>query len=65
MDTSKTSDAGFADSASVGVWFKDAVNYVYHINVMNGSGSGFVPAGTYTREQSYITIYRLFLAAKG
>ncbi len=62
MDTAATGSAPFADSGSVGVWFKDAVNFVHQINVMSGSGGNFLPTGTYTREQSYITIYRLFKA---
>ena len=63
MDTSKVESASFADSEKVGVWFTDAVNFVYQINVMSGTGSNnFSPLGTYTREQSYIAIYRLFQA---
>lgn len=62
MDTSKVEAAPFTDSDAVGVWFTDAVNFVYQINVMGGSGDGFSPLGTYTREQSYVTIYRLFQA---
>lgn len=62
MDISNASTAPFADSNAVGVWFKDAVNFVHQINVMSGSGGNFLPTGTYTREQSYITIYRLFKA---
>jgi hypothetical protein len=66
MDTSGVTAAGFADSGDVGVWFTDAVNFVYQINVMGGTGNNsFSPLGTYTREQSYITIYRLFLAVAG
>ena len=63
MDTSKVGTASFADSGDVGVWFTDAVNFVYQINVMTGTGNNnFSPLGTYTREQSYIAIYRLFQA---
>lgn len=63
MDTSKVESASFADGDKVGVWFTDAVNFVYQINVMSGTGSNnFSPLGTYTREQSYIAIYRLFQA---
>lgn len=66
MDTSKADSAGFADGDSVGIWFKDAVNFVYQINVMGGTGNNsFSPLGTYTREQSYITIHRLFQAIVG
>lgn len=62
MDVSNADAAPFADSDAVGIWFKDAVNFVHQIDVMSGSGGNFLPAGTYTREQSYITIYRLFKA---
>ena len=63
MDTTQVGSAGFRDDGSVGVWFKDAVNFVYQINVMSGTGNdNFTPLGTYTREQSYVTIYRLFQA---
>ena len=63
MDTSNVENAGFVDSDKVGVWFTDAVNFVYQINVMSGTGgNAFTPLGTYTREQSYVTIYRLFQA---
>ena len=63
MDTSQVGSAGFNDDGSVGVWFKDAVNFVYQINVMSGTGNNnFSPLGNYTREQSYVTIYRLFQA---
>ncbi len=63
MDTSNAEDAGFTDSDTVGVWFKDAVNFVCQTGVMGGTGgNAFSPTGTYTREQSYVTIYRLFQA---
>lgn len=66
MDTSKVESTTFSDDKNIGVVFKDAVNFVYQINVMNGTGSGnFSPTGNYTREQSYVTIYRLFQAVMG
>lgn len=66
MDTSKVESASFADGGTVGVWFTDAVNFVYQINVMGGTGgNNFTPLGTYTREQSFVTIYRLFRAVLG
>ena len=64
MDTSHVTAATFADSAQIGTAFTNAVNFVYQHNIMSGTGSNcFSPLGTYTREQSYVTIYRLFLAA--
>jgi hypothetical protein len=66
MDTSQVTAAGFTDSGDVGVWFTDAVNFVYQINVMSGTGNNsFSPLGTYNREQSFVTIYRLFQAVVG
>lgn len=63
MDTTKLTNAQFTDSDTVGVWFQDAVNFVSQIQVMSGTGGNqFSPLGTYTREQSYVTIYRLFQA---
>ena len=63
MDTGNVAVAGFTDSGEVGVWFTDAVNFVYQINVMSGTGNNTLsPLGSYTREQSYVTIYRLFQA---
>lgn len=65
MDTSKITASTFSDGDQVGVWFKDAVSFVSQINVMSGTGNGFSPLGSYTREQSYVTIYRLFQAVTG
>lgn len=64
MDTTQIEDAQFADVAAIDEVFRDAVNYVYQISVMNGTGGGkFTPEDNYTREQSFVTIYRLFQAA--
>lgn len=61
IDTSDVENANYTDSDEVGVWFTDAVNFVNQINVMNGTGNGqFTPLGTYSREQSYMTMHRLF-----
>ena len=63
MDTSNVTAADFADGDTIGAVFQDSVNFVYQINVMNGTGgNNFSPKGSYTREQSYMTIYRLFQA---
>lgn len=66
MDTSNPKSVSFADSGSVASWAIDSINFVNQINVMTGTGSNaFSPLGSYTREQSFMTIYRLFLAAVG
>ena len=63
MEVDSVSNAGFVDAGQIGVWFKDSVNFVYQINVMGSTGNNkFSPLGSYTREQSYMTIYRLFQA---
>jgi hypothetical protein len=51
----------FADNAAIGPWAIDAVGQVQAMAVMNGSGNNmFVPQGPYTREQSIVTILRMF-----
>ena len=65
MNTDNVRSAGFSDDASLASWGRDAVNFVYQIGVMNGTSTTqltFSPKGTYTREQSFMTIYRLFEA---
>lgn len=64
MDTTVTDDGHvFADDNNVASFFKDAVKYVFGIGVMNGTGEdNFTPLGTYTRQQSFVTVYRLFEA---
>ena len=63
MDTSSAASTSFADSGDVGVWFTDGVNFVCQIHVMGDTGGNyFSPLAPYTREQSYVAIYRLFQA---
>ncbi len=63
MDTTQAEAIQFNDGSAISSIFQDAVNFVCGINVMNGTGSNnFSPRGNYTREQSYMTIYRLFQA---
>jgi len=55
--------AKYDDAGQIGSWAVESVNYVNSIGVMQGTGDNkFSPVGTYTREQSFVTIYRLFLA---
>ncbi|MCL1896943.1 MAG: S-layer homology domain-containing protein [Clostridiales bacterium] len=55
------SPAEFADYGSVSAWATAPVDFVYATRVMTGVGGGlFDPHGYYTREQSYMTILRLF-----
>lgn len=57
-------EAVFSDSNSIATWAKAAVNYVSSSNVMKGTSNGFEAKGNYTRQQAYITIFRLFEAVK-
>jgi hypothetical protein len=51
----------FDDSALLGSWSRTAVNWCYRHGIMQGVGnSSFDPSGTYTREQSIMTILRLY-----
>lgn len=63
VDTT-SKEAEFADSSSIDSWAKDAVNYVSSSKIMNGTGKGFEAKENYTRQQAYITIFRLFEAIK-
>lgn len=57
------SQVNFADAASVQSYAKEAVAYVKALGVMNGtSATTFSPYGTYTRQQAYMTIWRLYNA---
>lgn len=62
-DVSAT-EASYADKSSIDSWAKDAVNYVSKAKVMNGTEQGFEPLGTYTRQQAFLTVYRLLEALK-
>ncbi len=54
-------ESAFADNAAVADYAKQAVSYVTTLKIMNGVGENkFDPTATYTREQAYITILRLF-----
>ena len=51
----------FADSAQVSDWATESVGQVQAAGIMGGVGDNiFDPQGTFTREQSIITILRLF-----
>lgn len=55
------SEPTFADSGSVSAWAKAAVGQMQKSGVMGGVGNNqFSPAGSYTREQSTVTIMRLY-----
>ena len=53
--------ASFADNKSASDWAMDAIGQMQASGVMGGiGGNRFDPKGEYTREQSIITIWRLF-----
>ena len=55
----------FADNGSISGWAKDAVGQMQASGVMGGVGSNtFDPSGTYTREQSMITMLRMYEIVK-
>lgn len=57
--------ATFADKAKISPWAVGYVGQIQAAKIMNGVGKNqFEPNGYYTREQSIITILRLFSAVK-
>ncbi|MBE6871555.1 MAG: hypothetical protein E7491_06330 [Ruminococcaceae bacterium] len=59
----------FADASTIYDWAKDFIYYVNGIGVMKGTSTttppNFSPLRTYTREQSILTVLRLFKAVGG
>jgi len=57
-------EATFADKSSVSGWAYEAVGQVQAAGVMNGTSPDmFMPKGPYTREQSIVTMLRMYNAA--
>lgn len=55
----------FADNASISSWAADAVGQMQGSGVMGGVGNNtFSPQGSYTREQSIVTMLRLYEIVK-
>ena len=53
--------AAFADNANVSSWAADAVGQMQATGIMTGAGDNtFAPQADYTREQSILTMMRLF-----
>jgi hypothetical protein len=56
--------AGFGDQSQVASWAADSLGFVVAKGIMNGTGDNmFNPKGMYTRQQSYVTMLRLYNAA--
>ena len=65
MDTESAAAHSFSDKAQISDWAGQAVSYVSQIGVMNGvDGNAFAPLNPYTREQSIMTLLRLFRASQ-
>jgi hypothetical protein len=57
--------AAFADNSSISTWAIERVGQIQAAGVMGGVGSNtFDPQGAYTREQSIVTILRLYDVVK-
>ena len=55
----------FSDNAAISSWAAGAVGQVQAAGIMSGTGSNnFTPQGSYTREQSILTLLRLYQMAK-
>ena len=51
----------FADNNRISSWARDGVGQMQASGIMGGvGGNNFSPGGTYTREQSIVSMYRLF-----
>lgn len=60
-----SAETAYADAASIAAWAKPSVSFVSSAGVMNGTGNNsFSPLGTYSRQQAFMTIVRLFEAVK-
>ena len=54
-------NAGFSDGGSISPWALESVNYVFSQGIMTGVGGNlFDPEGSYSREQSILTLFRIF-----
>ena len=63
MDTESTPlVSDFVDRDSLASWSVTQVDYVYSVGIMRGVGDSFDAVGHYTRQQSFMTIYRLLLS---
>lgn len=61
MDT-EAQKSTYSDKAAIADWAASQVDFVSSKGIMNGSGGYFNPSGKYTRQQAYITVYRLLEA---
>jgi hypothetical protein len=53
--------SGFYDQEQVSDWARDSLGFVVAKGIMSGTGDNmFSPLGMYTRQQSYVTMLRLY-----
>lgn len=53
--------SGFNDQEQISPWANDSVSFVSERGIMSGVGNNiFAPQSQYTREQSMVTVMRLF-----
>ena len=57
--SSVQSGQDFSDQAQIADWARQAVNQVTGLVIMEGTGTGFGPLGSYTIEQAITTIQRI------
>ena len=58
--------SGFSDGRSISTWALEDVGRVQGAGIMGGTGGNmFTPKGSYTREQSILTMLRLHIIATG
>jgi hypothetical protein len=55
MDVSNAPRANFADMSQAASWAHPGINFVHANGIMSGDGTNFLPAQTYSREQSILT----------
>jgi hypothetical protein len=59
-----STQTNFADQDQAAEWARDSIGFVVAKGIMNGTGENvFSPVGMYTRQQSYVTMLRLYNAA--
>jgi len=55
----------FSDNDRITSWAVEPIGQMQATGIMTGSGGRFDPRGTYTREQSIITMVRMWDWVKG
>jgi hypothetical protein len=61
-DKIAAANVAFDDGAAFAPYAKEAIQTMAALDVMNGVGDNeFAPKATYTRQQSFVTVYRLML----